>query len=845
MRVPGERRLGGTAGAGHARSVARDSRRAAKIVTVLSPYRVLDLSDDRGHFAGFTLAMLGAEVIAVEPRGGTRARRTGPWLGGQAGPERSLTHLAYNRGKRSVELDYVSDPADRAELLRLVAGADVLIDSAPAGYLSSIGLGPDDLAVHNPALVTCSITAFGGDGPQAGQLATDLTIAAASYAMTLNGDSDRPPVRVGVPQAFHFGAATAAAAVIIALQERARSGLGQHLDASAQAGLLLSCQGAVMSQWCRAPSPTRTAGGARVGPLSLQFVYPAADGWVSISHVFGNAIGPRTAALMQVVHEAGFCSAELAGKDWVRFAELVDRGEEPAEALEEAKAAITAWTSSKTKDELLAVALAERLLIAPICTSEDVVRSEHFTGRGFFESVQVAGLDAPVPLPSTYVVRNGEPRRALGPAPRLGQHTAELRAEPARTPAVGSPTGERPARCLEGLRVVDLTWSIAGPVTVRVLADHGADVIKVESSTRLDAARGFMPIYDNVPGVEQSGLYDDMNLNKRSIALNLTKPEGREVLVDLIRWADVVVESFTPRAMPAWGLGYDQLKEINPSLIMLSTCLFGQDGPLSSLAGYGNLGAALSGFFWLAGWPDRAPAGPFLAYTDYTSNALLLAALLAAIDHRRRTGEGCYLDGAQAEAAMHYLSTALVEYACNGDVVSRMGNADREMAPHGLYPVLGEDRWAAVVCQDDAAWPALCAAIGRPDLAADPDLATAAGRLARQAELDEAVAAWTTGRDGLEVEQVLQAAGVAAHRLVTGMECLADPQLVHRDHFVEFDHPLGRRLVERARVRFSRVPAGVDRSSPLLGEHTFDILTGTLGYDGDRIADLAVAEALE
>ena len=143
---------------------------------MLSPYRVLDLSDDRGHFAGFILAMLGAEVIAVEPRGGTRARRVGPWLGGVAGPERSLTHLAYNRGKRSVELDYASDSADRAELLRLVAGADVLIDSAPAGYLAAVGLGPDDLAAHNPALVTCSVTAFGGDGPQADQFATDLTV---------------------------------------------------------------------------------------------------------------------------------------------------------------------------------------------------------------------------------------------------------------------------------------------------------------------------------------------------------------------------------------------------------------------------------------------------------------------------------------------------------------------------------------------------------------------------------------------------------------------------------------------------------------------------------------------
>jgi crotonobetainyl-CoA:carnitine CoA-transferase CaiB-like acyl-CoA transferase len=815
------------------------------IVAVLSPYRVLDLTDDRGNFAGAVLAMLGAEVIAVEPPGGTRARRTGPFLGGVTGPERSLAHLTYNRGKRSIVLDYERPGADRDEFLRLVAGADVVVDSAPPGHLASVGLGPDDLAAVNPAVVTCSITAFGGDGPEAGVAATDLTIAAASYAMTLNGDRDRPPVRVGVPQAYNFASAAAAAAVIIALQERARSGRGQHLDASAQAALLLSCQGAVKAEWCRAPAPTRTAGGAQVGPLALQFVYPASDGWVSISHVFGNSIGPRTAALMDKVHADGFCSAELAAKDWVRFAELVDLGEEQASTLEEAKAAIAAWTSSQTKDQLLAIALEHRLLIAPICTPADVVQSTHFNGRGFFEPVEVDGLDAPVPLPSTYVVRNGEPRRRLGRAPRLDEHGAELRAEPERRPFVGT-TAPVPTRTsLEGLKVVDLTWSIAGPTTVRVLADHGAQVIKVESATRLDAARGFMPLYDNVPGVEQSGLYDEMNLNKTSIALNLSKPEGREVLVDLIRWADVVVESFTPRAMPAWGLGYDTLRQINPRLVMLSTCLFGQDGPLSSLAGYGNLGAALSGFFWLAGWPDRAPAGPFLAYTDYTSNHLLLAALMAAIDHQRRTGEGSYLDGAQAEAAMHFLAPALVEYACNGDVVSRIGNADRALAPHGLYPVAGDDRWVAVVCHDDAVWPALCSVIGRDDLAADAGLATAEGRRARAAELDEAIAAWTSPRDPLEVQQAFVAAGVASHRLVTGPECITHPQLVHRGHFAEFDHPLGRRLAERARVRFSRTPGVVDRSSPLLGEHTFDILTDVLGYDGDRIADLAAAEVLE
>ncbi len=811
---------------------------------MLSPYRVLDLTDHRGHFAGFILASLGAEVIAVEPPEGSAARRLGPWLDGERGPERSLTHLAYNRGKRSIALDLVGSEADRNELRRLAAGADVLIESDTPGVLSSLGLGYDDLAAVNPALIYCSVTPFGHTGPEATRPATDLTLLASGFSMSLNGDADRSPVRISVPQAHHMGAAPAAAAIVIALAERARSGLGQHLDAAAQAGVLLACQGAMLSEACNAPVPSRTAGGAKVGPLSLRFVYPASDGFVSISHVFGNAIGPRTTALMDWVHERGFCSAELAKKDWVRFAELVDLGEETPETFEEAKAAIAAATGSLTKAELLEVAMERRLLIAPIATPADVVENPHFNQRGFFEAVTVPGTERSIRVPGPFARTSARPLRPLGWAPGLDEHGAALRAEPARRPAAPSPGADR-GRALDGLKVIDFTWSIAGPVTVRVLADHGATVIKIESVTKPDAARGFMPVHDNVPGLERSALYDDMNAGKQSLALNLTKPEGRDVVRDLVRWADVVVESYSPRAMRNWDLHYERLREINPGLIMMSTCLFGQDGPLANFAGYGNLGAALTGFYGLAGWADRAPAGPYLAYTDYTSNHLLLAVLMAAIDYRRRTGEGCFIDAAQAEAAMHYLSPALIAYAVNGEVANRMGTADPELAPHGLYPASGEDRWVAVACQDDGVWPALCAVIGRSDLAADPALVTAAGRLSRRAELDEAVGAWTAGRSGADAQTQLLAAGVTAQSLLTGAECLADPQLVHRQHFVDLDHPERRCIVENARVLFSRTPAQVTQRAPMLGEHTFDVLTDILGYDVDRIADLAAAEVLE
>ena len=677
---------------------------------MLSPYRVLDLTDERGHLAGYLLAVLGADVIAIEPPEGSAARRLGPFVGDEAGPDRSLTHLAYNRGKRSVVAD---DDAIR-ELART---ADVLIESAAPGELAARGLGYDDLAAANPALVYASITALGQDGPRADWAMTDLTVMAASGALAITGDEDRPPVRCTVPQGFHFGATVAADAVIAALIERANSGRGQHIDAAAVPVALLATQAGVLAAGVGSPVAQRTAGGAKVGDMTIRLVYPAKDGYVGITHVFGAAIGPATARLMEWVHEAGFCTVEQRDKDWVGYLELIDSGAESIESWEACKAAVEAFCLSRTKAELLEGALARRLLVAPIADPADVVDSAQFNARGYFDQVRSDAAGRDVAAPGPFAKASATPLRRLGPAPRLGQHTAEVLAERRPSPALAGRTARQLP--LTGLKVLDFTWSIAGPHAVRTLADLGATVVKVESLHKPDGARGYRPVWDDKAGFEQSALYDTMNAGKLSLALDLSRPEARALIPDLVRWADVVTESYSPRAMPAWGFDYDNLRKLNPGLIMLSTCLCGQDGPLRDFAGYGNLGASLAGFYGLAGWPDRPPAGPFGAYTDYTSTHVILATLLAAIDHRRRTGEGQHLDISQAEAAMHFLSPALLDRSVNGRIMERAGNSDRDLAPHGVYPATGEDRWVAVVCQDDSAWPALCGVIGRADLAAD------------------------------------------------------------------------------------------------------------------------------
>ena len=333
-----------------------------------------------------------------------------------------------------------------------------------------------------------------------------------------------------------------------------------------------------------------------------------------------------------------------------------------------------------------------------------------------------------------------------------------------------------------------------------------------------------------------------MNAGKLGLSLNLGTTEGRAVLDDLVAWADVLIESFSPRGRASLGLDYDRLRALNPRLIMLSSCLFGQDGPLQSYAGFGITGAALSGFYELTGWPDRAPAGPYGAYTDYVSPRFALCALLAAVEHRTLTGEGQYLDFAQAEAAVHFLTPALLDYTVNGNVLSRHGNDDDVMAPHGVYPCMGDDRWVAIACRDDSEWENLCALLGRSDLAG----MTSDDRRNDRGGLDAVVSGWTCTRSPADAEMILIAHNIAAHSVQHSSECALDPQLRFQRHFVELPHELmATATVESTRMMLSDTPSALHLAAPILGQNTIEILGQLLGYDEERIGALFAAGALD
>lgn len=399
---------------------------------------------------------------------------------------------------------------------------------------------------------------------------------------------------------------------------------------------------------------------------------------------------------------------------------------------------------------------------------------------------------------------------------------------------------------LTDVHILDFMWVMAGPGATRILADYGAVVVRIESTRHLDTLRTVTPFHNGQPGPENSGFFHNLNAGKLGITLDFSTAAGRAVALDLVRWADVVSESFSPQAMRSWGFDYESLRQVKPDIIMLSSSLMGQSGPLARFAGFGNLAAAISGFYSITGWPGRAPAGPFGAYTDTVAPRFTAAAILAALEYRRRTGQGQYIDQSQAEAALHFLAPALLDYTVNRRVQTQVGNRDLHMAPHGVYPAAGEDRWVAIAVGTPAQWEALCEVMQRPELIDDPRFATASLRRAHPDDLDTIIAAWTQERDAYEIETRLQAHRVPASTLQTMYDLYRDPQLAHRGHFVDLAHPIhGTTTVEGSRFKLSRTPSRIERSAPTLGRDNRYVLETILGYSPERIAELEALGVLQ
>jgi crotonobetainyl-CoA:carnitine CoA-transferase CaiB-like acyl-CoA transferase len=393
--------------------------------TMLSPYRVLDLTTERGLLCGQLLGDLGADVIKVEPPGGSPARAIGPFYHDQPHPDRSLYWWSYNRNKRSITLD-IEREEGRTLLRRLAAKADFFLESHNPGCLAERGLGFRHLNEINPALIYASITAFGQDGPRASYADADLVIMAASGPLILAGDEDRPPVRLSVPQAYLHACGDAAVAVLAAHHERCTSGLGQYVDVAAQQSVAMATQSYILAAPLGSPEARRMSGGVKFGPLDLPLVWPAKDGFVALTFLFGSALGVFTAKLMHYLCEQGYCDEATRDKDWIKYGEMLVGGTEPLSEFERLKEIVRTFTRRHTKAELLQLAIDRGFLITPVSTIEEVVASPQLASRGYFQTVAHPELGGSFAFPGPFAKFSATPIQYRRRPPTVGEHNREI-----------------------------------------------------------------------------------------------------------------------------------------------------------------------------------------------------------------------------------------------------------------------------------------------------------------------------------------------------------------------------------------------------------------------------------
>jgi len=400
-------------------------------------------------------------------------------------------------------------------------------------------------------------------------------------------------------------------------------------------------------------------------------------------------------------------------------------------------------------------------------------------------------------------------------------------------------------KALEGVNVLTFELAQAGPMTSGILANFGATVIRVESQTRLDWHRMVGPFIGDQSSPDRSACFYHVNGGKMGTTINLKNPAARPVLERLIKWADVVNENFAGGVMARLGLGYADLKKIRPDIIMLSSDTYGQTGPFAGTPLYGLPLTALTGLPHLTGAPEQLPQFPGFAITDFIAPRANVMGIISALDYRRRTGQGQYIDAAQFESTIPMMSPVVLQYAAEDILAGRIGNRSTYAAPHGVYPCTGDDNWVAISVMTDEMWPRFCAAAGHPEWADDARFATLADRLENQDALDAAVDAWTQTLAASQVQALLQAADVAAGVVQGGRGLTDDPQLEHLGFYTTLEYPeIGEFSHSGWPVTMSRTPYEVKRA-PMLGEHNETVLADILGFSEEEIADLLAEGAVE
>ena len=783
----------------------------------LSALRVIDLTENDAQWCGRILADLGAEVVSVEPPGGSSGRHE------------PVGFALRNANKSGVVLD-LDDPAGRSALLNLAADADILLESFGHAQAEARALTPAALLQANPALVVVSITDFGRTGPHRDRVATEDVLAAAGGVLSRSGPPGGTPLLPPSGMVSLTVGVHAAWAPLVAYVKRVRTGEGEHVDVSALEAVVHGFDPGFGSQGSAAAGRSETFPRGRPDAANFYPIFRCADGHVRICLL---ATRQWRAMFSWLGEPTEFADPRYDAIP-ARFA-----------ASDRLNPLIAALFADQSRDQLVAEGTARGIPIAGVRTVDEVLASEHFTGTGTLVQAEIAD-DLRATVPSGYVFFDGERAGLRRRAPRPGEHKHLLTAARSTRPDhdIGLPSLPRGAAPLTGLRMLDLGVIVFGAELGRLFADQGADVIKVENSAFPDGLR------QTRKGGGMNASFAWGHRNKRGLGLDLRSADGARLFRELVADADVVSANFKPGTLESLGFSHAELARINPRIVVTDSSAFGNRGPWRSRMGYGPLVRASCGLSALWRDADSDPDEPrsfcdgSTVYPDHIAGHAAAVAALAAIIGRGATGAGQAIEIPQADVAVYALGPTLARASIRPGSVDAEGHRRSGLAPAGVFPCAGDDEWCVIAVRDDNDWQALAAVTGLPD---EPDLRSVAGRDARRAQIEDQLATWTASHDPAHVEEQLQAAGVPAAAMLRLPEELTHPHLVARESFHTLHHPmLSRPIPTSARIaRFSSIPDPALRPAPLPGEHTREICASLLCMKSDDIDHLVAAGVLQ
>ncbi len=778
----------------------------------LKGYRALDLTGLSGQLAGRMLADLGMEVIKIEPPGGDPVRSLAPFITSANGNRLSTTFAHLNAGKASKVLD-LDKEADRAAFRKLVESADMVLESFQPGELDAKSLGYKSLATINPGIVMASITGFGQTGPKKNFACNDLVALAESGFLYISGDPLLPPCKPPETQAFYFASIFAIAGALAALYRRERTGQGDHVDSSMQEAL--ATQEHIVRLWANEKQIAKRAG-SQHGSVAPAKIFPCRDGYV---YLYVTRQHWRLFLTIWQDHSPVFDQTAWLNNIYRR------------EHADELNLAVEAFLSKFTMAEITELLQEKGIPCVPVNTPMGFANDEHVQGRGFVAPVEHAGFGSTEQPAMPFVIDGARP--AVGSVPMLNswQDGGEKRTAP-RQPISTATTGNGP---LDGMRIVSFDHVLAGPYGTTILAELGADVIKVESSKGgMDPFRFFGTGED--PNLSPRFL--EFNRNKRSFTVNLKHPKGQVVLHDLVAKADAVLDNYSVDVVERIGLAYHQLCKVKPDIVNLRMPGLGTTGPKRHFSTVGVNITSFTGLTYMWNHPGNTnpPVGSQAVFPDYVSGVLCAIIIISGVLHRDRQKKGAFIDLAQSEATAFMIGANLIEAASSGKDPEPIGNASASIAPHGCYPCNGDDRWCVIATENEAQWMALAKALGM-DVEDNPRFKSNADRLENRVALDDIISNWTKAQDAFAVRNELQKAGVPAGVVQTGEDLVNDAQLQERGFIVGVDNTrLGRVVLPNFPLHFTNAKLTRRWEFPVLGRDTETVLRDVVGYDEVMIA---------